>query len=164
MATTKPKPFRTILDPNPEIFSNPGTFEEEIWAMRLTETGEQEFYVKGKTNVYEKIQMFKDDCDLEQIIKRVMQTGDIGLMQKTQPFYAEFDDMPENIFEAHQKIKEAEEQFDKLPIEVKEKYGMSFDRFLADFGSENWLKNMGMIKEEVKEETKIETKGEETTE
>lgn len=157
------RPFRKILDEHPNIVSNPGTFEEEVWAMRLTETGEQEFYVKGKTNIYEKIQMFKDDCDLEQIIQRVMQTGDASIMMQRQPLYADFSDMPDNIFEAHQKIEEAKEVFNNLPTEVKEKYGMSFDRYLADFGSEEWMKNMGFFKEETKEEEK-EMKGEEKAE
>ena len=107
--------------------------------------------------------MFKDDCDLEQIIQRVMQTGDVSIMQQRQPLYADFADMPDNIFEAHRKIEEAKEVFNNLPTEVKEKYGMSFDRYLADFGSEEWMKNMGYFKEEIHEEEK-ETKGEENAE
>lgn len=151
------------MDQPKVIVSNPGSDYEEILAMRLTETGDQEFYVKGKTNVYEKIQMFKDDCDLEKILQRCTDTGDITLLNQRNPLFIDMEDYPENIFEAHRKIKEAENTFNELPLETREKYDFSFDKFLADFGTETWLKNMGLYNEEVKEEI-YEQKGEEKTE
>lgn len=159
------KPFRTILDPAPIIVTNPGSEEEIIWAMKITESGDQEFYVKGKTNVYEKIQMFADECDLEQILVRCTQTGDISLMNQRQPFFMDLEDIPDNIFEAHRKIKEAEQVFMNLPLEVRQSYENNFDKFLADFGSEKWMKAVGYTKEEkAAEKEEKTTKGEEKTE
>lgn len=158
----KTLPFRTMVDAPKKTVSNPGSKIEKILALRLTDTGEEEFYIKGETNVYEKTQMFKDDCDLEKILLRCTETGDISLLNKKQPFYMDLEDMPENIFEMHQKIYKAQQNFEQLPHNIKEHYGFSFDRFMADFGSNDWYKLMN-YKEEPKPEEK-ETKGEEKTE
>lgn len=135
-------PFRTMTEPRKVIASNPGSKIEDIVALRLTDTGEEEFYIKGKTNIYEKTQTFKDDCDLEKILMRCTETGDLSLLNQKQPFYLDMEDMPENIFEMHQKIRQAEETFNNLPLNIKEAYGFSFDKFMADFGSDNWYKLM----------------------
>lgn len=151
-------PFRTVTSERIEVFSNPGSPIEEIWAMKLDKDGNEEFYVKGKTNVYEKIQMFKDSCDIEKLLIQVTETGDLSLINKTTPFFMDMEDMPENIFEAHQKILEAQNYFYELPLETREAYGNSFDRFLADFGTENWMKNLGLTKkEEIKKEEEVNT-------
>lgn len=157
MATQK-IPFRTILDPAPEIQTKSGNDYEEVLALRINDDGEEEFYVKCKTNVYEKIQMFKDEVDIEKILLRCSETGDLTLLHQTEPFFMDMSDMPENIFEAHQKIRDAEEAFANMPLKVRESYDNNFNKFLADFGTENWLKNVGLYKEDIKEQT--ETKGE----
>lgn len=158
----KTLPFKTMTDPPKKTVSNPGSKIEKIVAMRLTDTGEEEFYIKGETNVYEKTQMFKDDCDLEKILLRCTETGDISLLNKKQPFYMDLEDMPENIFEMHQKIYKAQQTFEKLPNNIKEHYGFSFDKFMADFGSSDWYKLMNYKEEPAAEEK--ETKGEDKTE
>lgn len=158
----KTKPFRTILDPAPEIETTTGTEWEEVLALRINETGDEEFYVKGKTNIYEKIQTFADDVDLEKILIRCSETGDLTLLNQKEPFFMDMTDIPENIFEAHRKIRDAEEAFANMPLATREAYDNNFSKFLADFGTDNWLKNVGLYKEEVKTENK--TKGETTEE
>lgn len=144
------KPFRTILDP-PKITSTPaGSKIEEVLAMKINEKGEEEFYIDHKTNVYEKIQAFKEECEIENILARCIETGDYSALERAQGSYMDISEMPNNIFEAHQKIKEAEETFNQLPLEIRSKYDNNFNKYLLDFGSENWMKNM-MIEEPKKE-------------
>lgn len=145
-----------------DIETTSGSEWEEVLALRINESGEEEFYVKGKTNIYEKIQAFADDVDLEKILIRCSETGDISILHQTEPFFMDMSEMPDNIFEAHRKIKDAEEAFANMPLATREAYDNNFNKFLADFGTDNWLKNVGLYKEETKTET--ETKGETTEE
>lgn len=154
MATKKTWAFRTQID-EPVVIETPtGEETEEILAMKIDDNGNETFYVKGKTNVWEKIQSYESETNLENILRRVSETGDISILNQREAMFMDIEDMPENIFEAHQKIKDAEEMFNNLPLETREKYENNFNKFLKDFGTENWQKNMGLIKEveEIKEE------------
>lgn len=160
---TKKLPFRTILDEQQRTYSPSGEKIEEVWAMRINDDGKEEFYIAGKTNVYEKIQAFAEDVKIENIIARVTATGDATIMQKVQGTYADISEFPKDLLEAQQQIKAAEEIFMQLPTNIKEKYENNFNVYLKDFGSENWQKNMGLIQEtEPQPETEIKEKGEPT--
>lgn len=155
------KPFRTILDPPKKTVTPAGKKIIEELAMRINEKGEEEFYVKGKTNIWEKTQAFLEETKIENILRAVTETGDMNYLNRIQGTYADISEYPGNIFEAQKKIKAAEETFHTLPLEIRAKYENNFNKFLADFGTENWIKNMN-IKEETKETVKEETKANES--
>jgi len=158
--TTKKNAFRTPIDEPITISTTSGEKEEEVLAMRLNDKGEEEFYIQGKTNVYEKTQAFKEECLIENILRKVTDTGDTNLLMQRTGSYIDISEMPNNIFEAHQQIEEARKIFENLPLETRAKYDHSFDKYLADFGTKEWFKNMGIDnapKEEPK--TKEEVKG-----
>lgn len=159
---TKKTPFKTILENRERIFSPTGEKIEEVWSMKINDEGKEEFYVSGKTNVYEKIQAFAEDVKIENIIAKVTATGDTTILEKVKGEYADISTLPTNLFEAQQQIREAEKVFNEMPINVKEKYGNNFNIYLKDFGSENWAKNIGLIQEETQKEETKETKGEAT--
>lgn len=144
---TKKIPFRTILDEQQRTYAPSGDKIEEVWAMRINDEGKEEFYIAGKTNVYEKIQAFAEEVKIENIIAKVTATGDTTIMQKVQGTYADITEFPKDLLEAQQQIKTAQGIFEELPATIKEKYENNFNIYLKDFGSETWQKNMGMIQE-----------------
>lgn len=145
------KPFRTVLDPPKKINTPAGSKIEEVLQLKIDENGNEEFYISGHTNVYEKIQAHLEETKLENIIARCIDTGDTTLLYQKEGFYADITEMPKNWIEAQNKIKNAEEIFNSLPLEVRKKYDNNFNKYLSDVGSEDWLKNMGYTKEETKE-------------
>lgn len=159
---TKKLPFRTMLDEPVEQFTEPGSKFEDVWAMRLDENGNEEFYIEGQTNVYEKIQAYADEVDMENILRRVSDTGDVSLLNARKSVFADVTEMPKNMIEASNMIRQAEKEFYQLPVETREKFNNNFNEYIATAGKEDWMKKMGYIKEVV-EETK-ETKKEEETE
>lgn len=152
MATKKEKPFRTILDPPVEIATTSGEEIEDVIAMRINEDGVEEFYVSGKTNVFEKIQAESHGTRIEEIIAKVLATGDATLLNQKKGEFMDLTEMPENIFEAQQRITEAEKTFKELPIEVRNAYNNNFNEYLKDVGSDKWLKLVGLTKETPEEE------------
>lgn len=139
--------FRTPIDDPVNTFTPSGEEVEEMLAMKIDDNGNETFYVKGKTNVWEKIQAFKSETEIETILKRLTDTGDASILERANPQYIDISEMPDNIFEAHQKIKDAEETFNNLPIEIRREYEFNFNKYLADYGSKNWLKAMGLLEE-----------------
>lgn len=158
MATTKSKPFRTLLDPPVEIESVTGEELEEVISMKIGDNGEEDFYISGKTNVYQKTQADKENTVIENIIAKVIATGDTSILTKAQGQYTDLTEVPKTIFEAQQKIKEAEKTFEELPIEIRSEYNNNFNEYLKDVGTNHWLETVG-LKEKATPEVKVEEKG-----
>lgn len=152
---TKSKPFRSLLDTIEPVYTTSGDKIEEVLAMRIGEGGKHEFYVAGKKNVYDEIQSYAEDSTIEAIISKVMATGDISILNQKKGEFMDLTEMPKDIFEAQQKIKEAEKTFAELPMSIRETYNNNFNEYLADVGSEKWLITVG-LKEAPKEEQKEE--------
>lgn len=155
-------PFRTILDKPVKITTPSGSKIIDVWEMKIGDNGEEEFYISGQTNIWEQIQSHEAETNIENILAMCTETGDLSYLEQTKGMYADISDYPSNIFEAHRKIEKAKQTFNELPAEMREKYDYSFDKFLADFGTENWIKNMTLEKEikpkeEVKEKKEMKT-------
>lgn len=152
--------FRNPTDEPKKTITPSGSKIEERLAMRLDSKGNQEFYTEGYTNVYEKIQAFADDVNLEKIMIRYMDTGDPNILNKVQGSYQDLTIMPKTMIEAHNRLKDAEESFNQLPLEIRKEYGFNFNEYLKDVGSEKWMEVMGFNKKpaeppaEIKEEVK----------
>lgn len=152
-------PFRTILDKHIITYTPAGKAIIEQHARKIDNDGNVEFYVCGKTNILEKIQAYEPETNIENILRACTETGDMSYLERTKGMYADISEFPANIFEAHQKIENAKETFKNLPLEIKEKYDHSFEKFIKDFGTENWIKNMQIdtTKKETPKELKEET-------
>lgn len=144
MATKKEAPFRSLLSPPVEIFTASGDMLEDVIAMKLNEKGEEEFYISGKTNVYEKIQADAENANIENILTKILSTGDTSLLQQRKGEFLDLTEVPTNIFEAQQKIQEAEKTFLELPMEIRQEYNNNFNEYLKDVGSEKWLTLVGL--------------------
>lgn len=113
----------------------------------------------GKENVYDRIQSFASECDINMIIKRY-QMGDVQALSKAQGIYIDASNTPENMADLLNKLNKAEAEFDKLPIEFKQKYGNDFIQFICQFDprdliakvQENTLIDSQAVKEVKKDE------------
>lgn len=138
-------------------FSPSGNPIIKHYEMRLTKSGHKYLAEVGEKNLYNLIQDHKDECDIKQIIRRA-QMGDPTALMKLQNTNKKYGDMtlqPANLIEAHQMITDAKKAFYELPTEVREKFGNDPLKFMADEKKvnevlTNYLKEKGVIKEEVK--------------
>ena len=162
MVTKKVAPFKTILSPHERIYTPSGTKEEDVWEMIVDEKGRETFAVTGKVNVYEKTQAFADSVDLGKIIEKVTLTGDYNILNQRKTEYLDITEMPDNIIEAHSQLENAKRTFEKMPLEIRNKYDHDFSKYLEDMGSKEWVEIMEKYNnpEETKiEEPETETKG-----
>lgn len=107
--------------------------------------GRKELKQTGKENVYEKIQSEAENVKIENVLARVA-VGDMNDF-RAQGIYEDISNMPNNMVEAMQQIQEVKNHWKNLPNEIKEKYNYDVHQYIADAGSETWLKNMGLVKE-----------------
>lgn len=159
---TKKIPFRTMLDDPIETVTPSGEREEDVWALRINEAGEEEFYISGRTNIWEKIQAFEPECNIDNILTKMAATGDANILMQRKAEYMDITEMPNNIMDAHRMITDAERKFNELPLNIRKEYDFNFSKYLKDVGSENWMKTMGFTKDETieipleKEEKEVE--------
>lgn len=152
MATKKTWPFRTpISDPIKKVQAS-GKKLEDVYAMKLDENGVEHYYVQGKRNVYEQIQAFADEGDIEKILEKATLTGNINILGQVKAEYMDLTEMPTNLIDAKNRLIQAEQQFYNLPVNVRAEFNNSFNEYLAEVGTEKWIKAMGYGSEPNKEE------------
>ena len=119
-------------------------FVEDI-SLKYDERGNRVFYSKGTIDLYERIQSFKDECNLELIVSRCTASGDFSPLQRVQGFYADVSNMPKNLAEVYSSVNAAQRIFSQLPQEVASKFS-GFDDFLSSIGDEKRLAKIFGVK------------------
>ncbi len=135
--------FDTQYSPRERIAANPGNPIKTLYAGRYDANGRVVLEEKGTENLYDYIQSFADSVDINVILARFA-NGETDALSKAQGFYADVTDFPANMADALNRINQAEEMFKSLPLEVRQKFDCSFEQFLSQSGSGDWLEKMGM--------------------
>lgn len=79
-------------------------------------------------------QQFKEDCDVNFIVKKFMRTGQLTHLAKQQGYYADMSEYPD-LATAMQSLSEAQSAFDALPADLRRRFGNSpveMVKFLQD--------------------------------
>ena len=124
-----------------------GEKEETTFEMHIDQNGHKDIKKSGKTNIYEKIQASYEETKIENIIARAMGGDSSGLMAHESQ-YLDITKAPQTLAEAQQSIQAIKNVFNKLPLEIRTKYDMSVEKYIADFGSEKWMNIMGIEKDQ----------------
>lgn len=100
----------------------------------------------GERNSYEEIQMHADECKIETILAKA--TVDPTILQQRKGVYADVSEMPKSLAEYKNLEIKIIQDFEKLPSEVREQFDNSFDKYIAEYGSEKWAKALGITSDE----------------
>lgn len=111
------------------------------------EKGKKKLIKTGTTNIYEKIQQFKDECDIKNILNRCMD-GDYSML-RTGGQYGDFSNLPKSLNELQAFNKQAEMNFMKLPKEIR-------NEFDNDYGTFCYEIEKGTAKEKLEKHLKVE--------
>lgn len=160
VATELNKPvFYTRTIKRPTEAAPSGSSEADIYEVEIDTTGHKHLVKTGKTNTYEKIQASLESTKIENIIKRAA-GGDLEALAVTNGQYLDCTEMPHSLAEAQNMLIKLEAQFNKLPLEIRQKYDMSAEKYIADYGTENWAKNLGIVDQVEMDEPKEEPNSE----
>lgn len=150
--------FRTVFSKHKRFFSNPGDSLINDYGFARDEKGEKVFKCIGKFDLYEKIQSFKDSCDIYKIIEKFLVSGDPSVLIQKQGFYADITEYPTSLADMLDKYEKAKELFKSLDPDVRAKFNNDPDQFYSSFGTEKFNSvfyndvpvDNAVIKEEVK--------------
>ena len=109
-------------------------------------TGRKVCVPAGETNIYEMIQASAESCKIENIIKRAT-NGDLSGLNVRNAQYLDLTEAPTNLMEMQNMIIKATQEFEKLPIEIKNKFGNSAEEYISKYGGEEWAKALNLIEE-----------------
>lgn len=135
--------FPTQYTKHERVHAHLGSPVRTLYGGRYDANGRVVLEEKGKENLYDYIQSFRDSVDLNVILAR-FSNGDTEALSKAQGFYADVTDFPKTMADALNRINECEEMFKSLPLDVRQKFDCSFEQFLSQSGSADWLEKMGM--------------------
>lgn len=138
--------FRSAYSGQVRHTSATGNGREPEYEYKVTENG-RELVKTGETDVYALIQSRLDETKIENIIKRA--TYDPAALGdqnwQSNGAFVDISDVPANYHEWYGRIKEAEDEFEKLPVEVKSKWDNDVEKYIMAYGTEEWADKMGIV-------------------
>lgn len=115
--------------------SVPGSGMKDTFKMHVDKDGKRELRKSGEYNLYAEIQSYKDSVSIDYILARFM-NGDETALSRAQGIYGDFTEMPRTLAELQQRVIDAENLFNTLPLNIKEKYNFSASEFFAQLDSD----------------------------
>lgn len=122
-----------------DFVSESGDRFHEDFVGKLDKDGNVRLVSVGKTDVYEEIQSHALEADINVLLKRAF-AGDTSVF--TSAVFGDFSDRPTEFYEMLNMVRDAEREFNSLPIELKDKFENSFEKYIASAGSKEWFSKL----------------------
>ncbi len=129
-----------------DFISEPGEQYKTEYVGHYTTDGVLELEKTGEYDFQERIQADKYACDINAIVAR-FRAGDESVLSRVQGSYGDFTGLPKTYAEVLNLSLKAKADFDRLPVEYKQKFNNSFEEFMSGLGSDDWLVKMDMLKQ-----------------
>lgn len=135
--------FKPYEDEKPAALpNNPGNRFEPEYKERYDDRGQPYLEKVGEVDTYEKIQSYKDECDVMAILSRYA-AGDESVLAKP-GWYIDTSRLPQTYTEYMNLMNEKREEFNQLPLSIRQAFGMNFESWMATAGEKEWLDKMGI--------------------
>lgn len=115
----------------------------KTYQMEIDKNGHKFLKETGLTDIYELIQSHLEESKIENIITRAA-AGDLSGLMAHEGKFLDFRDAPGSLAAAQNLIIKIEQEFDKLPLEIRAKFDHSPEKYIASYGSTEWKDTMGL--------------------
>lgn len=132
------------------VFSSVGRSVKDLYSPMVRKDGVIELVKSGEKDLYSEIQSHKDSVDIHVLLAQYA-NGDLNALEKRQGIYEDIVGMPKSYAEMFQRIKDGERAFYGLPVDVREKFDHSFEKWLITVGQQDWFDKMqikGVVEDE----------------
>lgn len=90
--------FRTVFDRLPTLpYSALGEDVEVLFSLEVDDKGREHLIESGKRSIKDYINSFRDECDLNSIIAKVVRTGDLSPLSVRPGVFIDTTDTPSNL-------------------------------------------------------------------
>lgn len=121
--------------------TEPGSRKYKTYSMTIDLNGHKVLEETGEIDLYEKIQESLEETKIENIVRRAV-GGDTQALNVMHGVYADVTDAPKTFAEMQRAVIAATEEFRKLPIEIRERFEHSPEKFVAEYGTDTWAAKM----------------------
>lgn len=135
--------FRILHEKHERFYAPTGEKTEIRHEPEIGKDGRRVLKPTRTVEIYNLIQEGREQTEIQYIMKRAME-GDANVLNIMNGVYADISDAPKSLAEAQQLIINAKREFENLPIEIKRKFNMNPEEYVAQVGTENWLDAMGI--------------------
>lgn len=124
------------------------------------EKGEKVLRLDQTIDQQAEIDSYLEETKIENIIRRASIDPDIAsrIAPDIGGGIQDFTEVPHTLAELQNIMIRAEQIWDEVPKEIKNKFDNDVDKFVASFGTVEWAKNLGIYKEKQAEDEKTEPK------
>jgi hypothetical protein len=139
--------FRSAYSGQIRHTSPTGNGHEPEYEYKLKDKG-RELVKTGEKDVYALIQSRLDETKIENIIKKATyDPAALGSQDwQNNGTFVDISDVPTSYHEWYGRIKDAEDKFEKLPVEIKAKWDYDVEAYVMAYGTEEWADKMGILK------------------
>lgn len=130
---------------NQPRFNTPvGSGVKTSYHAKILKDGNIELEAVGVIDVQAMIESERTNSELRTLIAKY-ENGDINALNARQGFYADVTKFPGSLIDAMNVVNDAQFEFDKLPVDIKKQYSNDWRKWLAQFGSDDWIKVMAPV-------------------
>lgn len=97
--------------------------------------GIKQLVVTGESNTQDLIDSYAEECDINVIVAKFL-NGDDSVLNKTVGQFGDFRDCPKTYAEMFDRVVECQRIFDNLPVDIREKFDNSYEKFWTSYGTE----------------------------
>lgn len=139
--------FPTMYDPHVDIFADPGCEDVPIYSPSVDNDGHIVLEEIGVKNLPEYIDSFRESCDINNLVAR-FNAGDVSALSRVQGAFFDATALPHTYAEMLNTVINAEQTFNSLPLEIREKFDNSYVKWLSMMDdAEQFALLMGVSKE-----------------
>lgn len=131
--------FKTLYDAHERhtFCSNSGEKTRPNYKPKYNDNGSYELVEDGVFHSYDDIQAWLPSTDMTTIYNQYLRTGDASLLQRRASFYADVTQLPKNYAELSNMLHDADNVFNSLPLELREKFDNNPAVFYRDGNDAN---------------------------
>lgn len=137
--------FRTQYSKPLHKYANSGSPIKIVYGSSLDKFGNIIVKEKGRENLADYINSFKESCDLNIILTKYL-NGDNDVINQRKALFMDLTEMPTNYNDMMNKINDARELFDSMPVETKAKFDNDINKFFCNVGTDEWFEKLKIDK------------------
>ena len=153
--------FRSVSNFRETATANPTEAGESVrrtYLWERNEKGEKVLRLDQTIDQQAEIDSYLEETKIENIIRRASIDPDIAarIAPDLGGGIQDFTEAPQTLAELQNIMLRAEQIWEEVPKEIKLKFDNDVDKFISSYGTIEWAKNLGILKEKPKVEPKAE--------
>lgn len=132
--------------------TTPGEKIRRTYLWQINAKGEKVLVIDQEIDQQAEIDSFLEETKIENILRRASVDPEIAerLKPETGGGIQDFTEAPQTLAELQNIMLRAEQVWKDVPKEIKLKFDNDLDKFISSYGTVEWAKNLGIMKEEPK--------------